>query len=747
MTPAPHFGPQFGEEELEPAERRLLHAARTGTLVDLRTGDARRDDPARATAWSAERTVRAGVLIDLLTGRHTPEGGRMRAVKLRGARITGALDLEASDLACPLSLADCHIEQPVNLSGCSAAAVRLPGCHLPGLAADQLCTTGDLVLDGLTAQGPVTLGGARIGGSLSLKAARLADPGGIALRADALTVTESMWCRDGFTALGEMHIPGARVGGRLSLVGARLSNPGGRALTGDGLTVEQNMTCRDGFTAEGEIRLPSAHLGRLSFDGARLSNPDGQALTADGLTVKHNLDCRDGFTVDGGIHLRGAAIGGTLNLTRARLNAPGRDALTASRITVSHDMFCRDLSVDGEMRLPGARIGGRLDLGHARLANPGATALTADRLTVDDGVLGEGLTAEGQVRLPGAHLGGVLVLAGARLTNPGGQALTADGLVADGDVHATDGFTAEGEVRLVGARIGGLLSFEAATLSNPGGWALYAFRLSAGGGVHCRAGFRAEGELLLAGARIDGYLDLSDCALAKPGRQALDVEGANALALVLLPRDRPEGGVDLTNARVGILEDDPRTWPASIHLRGFTYDSLGLRGDKADVRTRLAWLARDPGGYAPQLYDQLAAAYRRAGDEQAARTVAIAKQRRRRAMLNPAGKAANWLLYLTVGYGYRTWLAAVWLVGLLALGTWVFTAAHPHDLTRVDARGPHFNALGYTLDVLLPIADLGQQKAWRAHGAAMYWSWAFITAGWVLTTAVVAGLTGLLKRD
>ncbi|MFD0687444.1 hypothetical protein [Actinomadura fibrosa] len=744
---APHVGPQFAEEELGTAERQLLHAAATGTPVDLRIGDAQHDAPAHATAWGAERTVRAGVLIDLLTGQHTPEGGRLRAVKLRGARIVGELDLEEAELACPLVLADCHIEQPVNLRGATSPAIRLPGCHLPRLAADQLRTTGDLNLDGLTAEGPIALAGARIGGNLSLKAAHLANPGGHALRAEALTVTESMWCRDGFTSIGEIHISGARIGGRLSMVGARLSNPGGRALTGDGLTVEQSMTCRDGFTAEGEIRLPSAHLGRLSLVGARLSNPRGYALTADGLTIEHDLDCRDRFTADGEVHLRGATIGGTLHLTQARLNAPGADALAAARLTVGHDRFCRDLSVEGEVRLPGARISGRLDLNQAHLTNPGATALTADRLTVEDGVLGERLTANGQVRLPNAHVGGTLVLAGAHLTNPGGQALNADGLAADGDVHATDGFTAEGEIRLVGARIGGLLSFEAATLLNPGRRALYAFRLSTGGGLHCRAGFKAEGELLLAGARIDGYLDLSDSTLTKPGRQALDLEGTTAVALVLLPRHRPDGGVNLANARVEIFEDDPATWPTSIHLRGFTYDSLGPRSDKADVRTRVGWLARDPGGYAPQLYDQLAAAYRRAGDEQAAGKVAIAKQWRRRAVLNPAGKVANWLLYLTVGYGYRTWLAAIWLVGLLALGTWIFTAAYPHDLTRVDTRAPHFNALGYTLDVLLPIADLGQQKAWRAHGAAMYWSWAFTTAGWVLTTAVVAGLTGLLKRE
>jgi hypothetical protein len=41
----------------------------------------------------------------------------------------------------------------------------------------------------------------------------------------------------------------------------------------------------------------------------------------------------------------------------------------------------------------------------------------------------------------------------------------------------------------------------------------------------------------------------------------------------------------------------------------------------------------------------------RAGHEEAARRVAIAKQRHRRQVLNPASKMWNWLLYLTIGYG------------------------------------------------------------------------------------------------
>jgi hypothetical protein len=40
-----------------------------------------------------------------------------------------------------------------------------------------------------------------------------------------------------------------------------------------------------------------------------------------------------------------------------------------------------------------------------------------------------------------------------------------------------------------------------------------------------------------------------------------------------------------------------------------------------------------------------------------------------------------------------------------------------------------------------------QQVHWIPQGVARWWTWASILAGWVLTTAVVAAMTGLLKRE
>jgi hypothetical protein len=842
----------LSKEQLAEQEYRLVSASRTGQLIDLRVGAAGHNDPANGATWDGTRTVRADLLIELLTAEHTTETRRSRAVKLRAARITGSLDLEAAELVCPLLLNDCRFDEPISLNEAAAPAIRLPGCHLPALAADQLRTTGTVDLTGIVAD-EIRLSGGRIGGHLYLDDARLTNPGGRAFAGDGLVVEQGVWCRKGFIAEGEVNLSNAEIGGPLMLNGATLINPGGRALTGDGLAVGQNMTCRDGFTAEGEVRLPSARLGRLSFRTARLTNPGGYALQADALKVEQNMDCSDGFTVEGQVHLHGATIGGTLNLAQARLTAPGSDALTADRITVNDGVLCEGLTSEGEVRLPGARIGGNLVLSGSKLTNIGGLALNGEGLVIDQDVnFSDKVAAEGEVRLYGAHIGGTLLFDGANLFNLHGTALNADRITVDHDVIFQNQFTAIGMVTLAGAhirgllalagaqftqpgpggcalnahlltvdqdiaaeaahghvfvveggfrlsraRIGGVVGLDGAQLTNPRNYALFAPGLTIARGMTCQNGFTATGTIDLVDAHI-GHLDLrgavlnnpggdalladhltidremfctdgftahgtirligaefgrllsfKDAVLSNPDALALDLQGATVNYLNLRPRHSPEGGIDLSNARVERFNDDPAalhaSTPGRLLLRGFTYQIL--ENDEVDIRVRLRWLTHHQHGYTRQIYDQLAAAYRRTGHEEAARRVAIAKLRHRRTVLNPLGRLTNWLMYLTVGYGYRTWQAVFWLAGLIAIGTWIFDRAHPVHLVRTDATGPAFNAFAYTLDTLLPLGDLGQQKTWQPNSAAMYWTWGFMAAGWVLTTAVVAGLTGILKRD
>ncbi|MEU5719289.1 oxidoreductase [Streptomyces sp. NPDC020403] len=582
-------------DDLTAAEQQFIRAAARGQAVDLRVGDAADDEPGLGASWSSGRTIRAEIVARLLmdTEARSP-------VRLAGARIAGSLSLEGAMLVRWLLLVDCWLDEPVVLTHATAPLIRMTGCHLPGLHAENLCVHADLALDhGFTAHGEVELARARVGGVLSLAGARLDNPGATALDAGRLTVDHHVRLDAGFTARGEVCLTGARISGDLVLTGAQLTNPGNTALAAGQLHVAQSMTA-------------------------------------------------DELRAEGGIHLAGAEIGGSLTLTGASL-ARARDwALTASGLQVAQE-----------------------------------TQLT------------HGFTASGGIDLRGAHLG-ALILDGGELDNPDGNALEGGWLTVDRQVSGRQGFTARGEFSLYGAHIG---------------------------------------------TRVD----LRDATFTNPGDLALDFERLNTPALYLLPRNSPDGRVDLSHAKVGTLYDDSATWPDQIDLRGLTYTAL--INEHVSVRERLNWLERQPAGYAPQPYDQLATAYRQAGQEDAARLVAIHKHRRRRRTLNPAGRLLSRLLYLTVGYGYRTWLAALWLLALLALGTAVFDHAHPAHMIAIGKPAPAFHPVTYTLDVLLPIVDLGQQKAWLPTGSALYWFWLFSGAGWVLTTAVAAGLSGVLKRD
>jgi len=53
----------------------------------------------------------------------------------------------------------------------------------------------------------------------------------------------------------------------------------------------------------------------------------------------------------------------------------------------------------------------------------------------------------------------------------------------------------------------------------------------------------------------------------------------------------------------------------------------------------------------------------------------------------------------------------------------------------------------YTIDLLLPIVDFGQERAYQPTGAAQWLAYGLTAAGWILATTVAAGLTHVLKRQ
>jgi hypothetical protein len=487
-------------KSLTPPERAVRAAFPLGEWVDLRQGRSGPDDPGRAQAWGPERNIRSEVIESLLLGTHGSSQGTAAALRLRGARISGRLNVTGSQLPFAIHFAGCRFDKPPDFAGAKTRTIALMACDLDGFSGRLLNVDGDLLFDSSRVHGCIVLRHSTVSGSIHLN-------------------------------------------------GCRLLTPGQVGLSGGGLIVEG------------------------------------------GLFGRHNL------VVEGGIRLIGARILGGAFLEGARLNRPGSVALCLDQVT-SPVVLC------------------------------------------------------------------------------------------------TDGFTANGEVQLRDANIRGLVDFEEAILN------------SNSTALQCH-GMRA-GEVRLAPRTIDGL-------------------------------------VDLELAQVKTLQDKAIVWPTQLRLDGLTYENLKAESGQNDVATRLAWLQRDDGQYRPQPYEQLAAFYRRIGHDHDARRVLLAKQRARRTTLHPYARAWAYLLDTTVGYGYRPWLAGIWLVFLLCIGTAVFAVSQPRPLN--PGHDPHFSAFIYTLDLLVPIGPFGLRNTYSPSGVDQWIAYTLIIAGWILATAVIAGISRVLRRD
>jgi hypothetical protein len=353
---------------------------------------------------------------------------------------------------------------------------------------------------------------------------------------------------------------------------------------------------------------------------------------------------------------------------------------------------------------------------------------------------GEDLVAEGQVSLIGARVASDVDLRGARLSGQADHpALAADGASVDGMLQL-NGLVADGEVRLRTIRVGQRILLMTARLANPGGTALRLSRAQVGADVFYE-GMTATGGVRASGATISGELNFDGARIRNGQGAALEAPSLQANVLTLRLAEPPDGLVLLNHARARIIIDDPAKWPGKLSVDGLSYDALE---PQLPARERLKWLDRNPNGHTPLPYEQLAAYYTAIGQGDQARQVMYASERILRRGKAPLSRAWALVQDVTIGYGYRPWRAVGWLMLLLAAGSVTFAIHPPPPLQAGDT--PHFNPVIYTLDLLLPVVDLGQKHAFNPGGAEQWLSYVLIAAGWLLVTTVAAGAARVLSR-
>lgn len=572
----------------------------------------------------------------------------------------------------------------------------------------------------------------------------------------AEVITDLLAGRLGHETTYPVTLAHARITGTVNLVGVKVVRP--MYLVGCAFTDVPQLT--------------DAETKTLSFTRCLLPGLQCPQARIDG-----SLVCAES-TVTGVLNAAGAQVEGVLDLRGTRIHPAEGPALDAQTARIGGNAYLRDkFSARGEVCLTGAHIGCNLEVTRAQLKSSNGAALTANLLTVRQDVYLTKSEFEGKVTLTKASIGGGLYLRQSRLNFPDGHALAGRWLAVGRDLTAP-ATKVIGELRLVDANIEGSLDLGGAVLQNPSGVCLNAYGITVGGSVYCGRmaadvlpehadrDAQIEGRIDLSDAKVDGHVDFRHTVLMSCEGESLHLARLRAVQLRLQPATKPPGPVNLINARVSQYYDDPITWPDVVRLRGFEYDVLD--DDRAKVRERIhRWLQRrdsnhmfvldrirrwlrprDDVDYLPGVYDQLAAAYRRAGRVQATKMVGLAKLRHRRRALHPVPRLISFVIDITVGYGYRVRWSVLWFVGLSGLGTlayWLLDRAH--SLIPVGAHPPAFNPFGYAVDVIVPIIDLGQQRFWQPEGPAVYCTLLLSLAGWVLLTLVAAGMANIFKHD
>ncbi len=125
----------------------------------------RPDQPARL----GPRAQRAGPGAGAAAARTPPaQPGRVAALKLNGAYVTGTLELSGGAIAPYVELRNCRFEQEILLPESRFTTLRLVGCAIPRIEAARLHTEGDLHLPRCTVDRGIRLTDAQIGTDLLL---------------------------------------------------------------------------------------------------------------------------------------------------------------------------------------------------------------------------------------------------------------------------------------------------------------------------------------------------------------------------------------------------------------------------------------------------------------------------------------------------------------------------------------------------------------------------------------------------
>ena len=501
-----------------------------------------------------------------------------------------------------------------------------------------------------------------------------------------------------------------------------------------------------------------------------------------------------------------------INIVRAefiRFLALGGDA---NNIVHTHGVLVQGCWVVGILDLLYCKIKTNIDINHAHFDSDincmnsifyqnfildGSTInkFLADGTRFEKNLYIRNANCNGEIRLLGCYIQNNLSFAKSTLNSfNNSYCISADGIEVNGGVFLKN-IKSYGEVRFLSAKIKNGLEIDGAQLSVNKGSCLKLSNSYIEGNLYFRQNFIHQGKILLTNCTVTG-------------------------TLCVLNNSRRISSIDLSSAYIGYIQDDLSSWGTNINLDGLVYTAFI---EEKTANFRLAWLKTqstadygskaDISQFKPQPWQQLISVLRKTGHKAAADEIAIERENHMRqiGLISGAGAGLHWVFGKIAGYGYKPMrlvicLLAVWLACGMAFwelakqGTFapsnplVFQSKAYADCSPTNSSGKFdrslidndkvggatrnwftcgslqgeyttFSPLAYSLDVILPLVDLGQEKDWSvfidtpkgnpAHELVHFsWNhfarllvWFEILFGWIASLLLVAVLTGKTQRD
>lgn len=498
----------------------------------------------------------------------------------------------------------------------------------------------------------------------------------------------------------------------------------------DGLIME-SIVCHDEFLIVGSNVLGQCIFSDSLFEGGRF------ALTAQGAKFGEAV-ILERVNSKGKISFSGAEISGQFVLVDAHLEQGPKSnfdreldhSFTAQGATLKGGVFFDGVTTDGQVNFSGTDIDGQLSFSRAVLKVPGGTALNAQRLRLKGGLIWRKVAGiEGQLDFTSAFLADLVddYQSWEKIFDISLVGLTYENLLGPMDV----------DMRIAWLRKGAWFNGD----FHPQPYQQLAKILR-------ESGHRAEARQVL----IAKEKDQKDAA-----RRRLRGERRFRRDLRRLSADRTVANrkaANRTGSRVQYLAE--KLVPLFNRRHGDAHrvsDPYELFLAQVDFRNQMLWV--NAGAL-------VRIAVSHAGDRPFFWLAGYG--------LSPLRSVWAMMVLIAAlsGIAHFTWVAGDFVpksdVVIVSKG-WTEIANQPIGLAISAAEiwssetGPGrdyetFNALAYAIDVVLPIVDLGQERAWSPSPARGWWGWGafyaqkgFVLLGWVVAAIFAAAVTGLIRRD